>query len=42
MEAVRTQSRDLVLGVSLSEFMRKLGIYMAAPCSIASRTTFIF
>ena len=26
-EAVRTQSRDLVLGDSLSEFMRKLGIY---------------
>ena len=26
-EAVRTQSRDLVLGRSLAEFMRKLGIY---------------
>ena len=26
-EAVRTQSRDLVLGRSLSEFMRELGIY---------------
>ena len=26
-EAVRTQSRDLVLGRSLSEFMRKLGVY---------------
>ena len=26
-EAVRTQSRELVLGDSLSEFMRKLGIY---------------
>ena len=26
-EAVRTQSRDLVLGASLSEFMRKLGVY---------------
>ena len=26
-EAVRTQSRELVLGRSLSEFMRELGIY---------------
>ena len=26
-EAVRTQSRELVLGASLAEFMRKLGIY---------------
>ena len=26
-EAVRTQSRDLVLGDSLAEFMRTLGIY---------------
>ena len=26
-EAVRTQSRELILGDSLSEFMRKLGIY---------------
>ena len=26
-EAVRTQSRELVLGRSLSEFMRKLGVY---------------
>ena len=26
-EAVRTQSRELILGASLSEFMRKLGIY---------------
>ena len=26
-EAVRTQSRDLVLGRSLAEFMRTLGIY---------------
>ena len=26
-EAVRTQSRELVLGKSLSEFMRTLGIY---------------
>ena len=26
-EAVRTQSRELILGHSLSEFMRKLGIY---------------
>ena len=26
-EAVRTQSRELVLGRSLSEFMRTLGIY---------------
>ena len=26
-EAVRTQSRELILGDSLSEFMRRLGIY---------------
>ena len=26
-EAVRTQSRELVLGRSVAEFMRKLGIY---------------
>ena len=26
-EAVKTQSRDLVLGASLSEFMRELGVY---------------
>ena len=29
-EAVRTQSRELVLGKSLSEFMRTLGIYNRA------------
>ena len=26
-EAVKTQSRELVLGKSLSDFMRELGIY---------------
>ena len=26
-EAVRTQSRELILGKSLSEFMRTLGVY---------------
>ena len=26
-EAVRTQSRELVMGRSLSEFMRTLGVY---------------
>ena len=26
-EAVRTQSRELILGPSLAEFMRKLGVY---------------
>ena len=29
-EAVRTQSRELVLGRSLSKFMRKLGVYSSA------------
>ena len=33
-EAVRTQSRELVLGFSLSEFMRKLGM---APLGGGSR-----
>ena len=29
-EAVRTQSRELVLGDSLAEFMRTLGIYSSS------------
>ncbi len=29
-EVVRTQSRELVLGKSLSEFMRTLGVYSSA------------
>ena len=29
-EAVRTQSRELILGSSLSEFMRKLGVYSSS------------
>ena len=29
-EAVRTQSRELVMGRSLSEFMRSLGVYSSA------------
>ena len=29
-EAVRTQSRELVLGASLSEFMRELGVYSSS------------
>ena len=29
-EAVRTQSRELILGDSLSEFMRTLGVYSSA------------
>ena len=39
-EAVRTQSRELVLGRSLSEFMRSVGVYddggifsTSSPCS---------
>ena len=37
-EAVRTQSRVLVLGDSLSEFMRKLGIYSTSGGSTGGRT----
>ncbi len=37
-EAVRTQSRELVLGASLSEFMRKLGIYSTSGGSRGTRT----
>ena len=37
-EAVRTQSRDLVLGASLSEFMRKLGISSDSGGSRGERT----
>ena len=29
-EAVRTQSRELILGSSLSEFMRRLGVYSSS------------
>ena len=37
-EAVRTQSRVLVLGDSLAEFMRKLGIYNTSGGSTGGRT----
>ena len=37
-EAVRTQSRELVLGASLSEFMRKLGIYSTSGGRRGTRT----
>ena len=37
-EAVRTQSRELILGASLSEFMRKLGIYSTSGGSRGNRT----
>ena len=37
-EAVRTQSRELILGASLSEFMRKLGIYSTSGGSRGTRT----
>ena len=37
-EAVRTQSRELVLGASLSEFMRKLGIYSTSGGIRGTRT----
>ena len=37
-EAVRTQSRELVLGASLSEFMRKLDIYSTSGGSRGDRT----
>ena len=39
-EAVRTQSRELILGKSLSEFMRALGVYTTdgkAPPGSATR-----
>ena len=37
-EAVRTQSRELVLGSSLAEFMRKLGISSDSGGSRGERT----
>ena len=37
-EAVRTQSRELILGASLSEFMRKLDIYSTSGGSRGNRT----
>ena len=37
-EAVRTQRRELILGASLSEFMRKLGIYSTSGGSTGGRT----
>ena len=37
-EAVRTQSRELVLGRSLSEFMRTLGIYSTSGGTTGGRT----
>ena len=37
-EAVRTQSRELVLGKSLSEFMRTLGVYSSSGGSRGDRT----
>ena len=37
-EAVRTQSRELVLGDSLSEFMRRLGIYSTSGGITGGRT----
>ena len=37
-EAVRTQSRDLVLGASLSEFMRKLGLAPVSGGTTGGRT----
>ena len=37
-EAVRTQRRELILGASLSEFMRKLGIYSTRGGSTGGRT----
>ena len=37
-EAVRTQSRDLILGSSLSEFMRKLGLQTSGGSSRGDRT----
>ena len=37
-EAVRTQSRELVLGLSLSDFMRKLDIYSTSGGTTGGRT----
>jgi len=37
-EAVRTQSRELILGRSLSEFMRKLDIYSSSGGATGGRT----
>ena len=37
-EAVRTQSRELILGSSLSEFMRKLGVYSTSGGRRGDRT----
>ena len=37
-EAVRTQSRELVLGASLSEFMRKLGMHTSGGSERGDRT----
>ena len=37
-EAVRTQSRELILGRSLSEFMRKLGVYSTSGGGRGDRT----
>ena len=37
-EAVRTQSPELVLGDSLSEFMRRLGIYSTSGGTTGGRT----
>ena len=36
-EAVRTQSRELILGDSLSEFMRTLGVYSSAGGGVQTR-----
>ena len=37
-EAVRTQKRELVLGASLAEFMRKLGVYSTSGGTTGGRT----
>ncbi len=37
-EAVRTQSRELILGTSLSEFMRKLDLHVSGGSSRGGRT----
>ena len=37
-EAVRTQKRELVLGASLAEFMRKLGVYSTSGGPTGGRT----
>ena len=36
-EAVRTQSRELVLGASLSEFMRTLGVYSSGGGNVHTK-----